>query len=413
MTMHRRDFLASAAGSLAAFSLLPEVLPAAPQRMPSGEAMPIAIIGIGRQGRQIVGELQSIEAVKIAAIVDSDPARLESGVRRSQGAEGFADHKALLDKRKDIKAVILATPTHTHKEIALDLIAAGIHVYCELPLAHTIDDCRAIAKAARASKSLFFAGLEGRCNPVYTLARTFYRSDSVRDLVSVHAQDHKKTSWRSPAQDPARDKAMNWRLDKDLSLGLAGELGVHQIDVIRWYTGDEPLKVMGQGAIRLHNDGREVADTVNLLFQLPKGVSFSYDATLANSYQGRHEILHGINAAIKLGWSHGWMFKEADAPTQGWEVYANRQQFHKDEGITLIAGATKLAEQGKLKDGIGLPYSSLWYALAEFVKCVTEGKAPIATAEEGARATIVAILANQAITQGKTIDIDPSLLKSL
>jgi hypothetical protein len=50
------------------------------------------------------------------------------------------------------------------------------------------------------------------------------------------------------------------------------------------------------------------------------------------------------------------MFKEADAPTQGWEVYANRQQFHNDEGITLIAGATKLAEQGKLKEGVGLPH---------------------------------------------------------
>jgi hypothetical protein len=82
-----------------------------------------------------------------------------------------------------------------------------------------------------------------------------------------------------------------------------------------------------------------------------------YNATLANSYEGMHELFRGTNASIKLAWSHGWMFKEADAPTQGWEVYANRQQFHNDEGITLIAGATKLAEQGKLKEGVGLPYT--------------------------------------------------------
>jgi hypothetical protein len=92
-----------------------------------------------------------------------------------------------------------------------------------------------------------------------------------------------------------------------------------------------------------------------LRFEFEGGSLLDYNATLANSYEGMHELLRGKNASIKLAWTHGWMFKEADAPTQGWEVYANRQQFHNDEGITLIAGATKLAEQGKLKAGVGLP----------------------------------------------------------
>ena len=68
----------------------------------------------------------------------------------------------------------------------------------------------------------------------------------------------------------------------------------------------------------------------------------------------------GSNASIKLAWTAGWMFKEADAPTQGWEVYANRQQYFNDEGITLIADATKLASQGKLKEGIGLQNDSIY-----------------------------------------------------
>ena len=75
-----------------------------------------------------------------------------------------------------------------------------------------------------------------------------------------------------------------------------------------------------------------------------------------------------------MAWSHGWMFKEADAPTQGWEVYANRQQFHNDEGITLIADATKLASQGKLKQGVGLPHDSLYYSLFDFLKAISEGE---------------------------------------
>ena len=121
----------------------------------------------------------------------------------------------------------------------------------------------------------------------------------------------------------------------------------------------------------------------------------------------------GSNAAIKLAWTAGWMFKEADAPTQGWEVYANRQQFHNDEGITLIADATKLASQGKLKEGVGLPNPPLYYALVDFVKSVTESKPVVGSLSEGARATVVAIAAAQAVASGKDIAIAPELLKSL
>jgi len=138
---------------------------------------------------------------------------------------------------------------------------------------------------------------------------------------------------------------------------------------------------------------------------------FNYLASLTNSHGGKYELFRGSNAAIKLGWSHGWMFKEADAPTQGWEVYANRQQFHNDEGITLIAGATKLAEQGKLKEGVGLPHPSVYYSLWDFMVSCTEGKPAVADASVGARATIVAILAQQSIIEGKTIDITPDMLK--
>lgn len=104
------------------------------------------------------------------------------------------------------------------------------------------------------------------------------------------------------------------------------------------------------------------------------------------------------------------MFKEADAPTQGWEVYANRQQFHNDEGITLIAEATKLASQGKLKEGVGLPHPSLYYALADFVRSITEGAPVVAGAEEGMRATLVGLAAQQAVLTGQTVEITQEML---
>jgi len=409
LELDRRGFLAGAAGSLAAFAILPDFLPAAPL---SADPLQVGVIGAGRQGLAILAELQKLEACRITGVCDVDQGRVDRALRRIQGAEGVTDARRLLD-RKDIHAVLIATPTHEHKELALAAIAAGKHVYCETPLAHTPEDCRVIARAARgAGSSVFAAGFEGRSNPVYKLARSFFRSDSVRDIVSMRAQHHMKNSWRVPASSPEREKAFNWRLDEDVSLGLAGELGSHQFDVFHWYRSAYPTSIRGSGGIRFHQDGRDVADTVRLELDFPDGSVLQYGATLANSFEGRYELFCGSNASIKLAWSHGWMFKEADAPTQGWEVYANRQQFHNDEGITLIAGATKLAEQGKLKEGVGLPNTSLYYALSDFLTSVIESQPPACSAEEAMRSSIVGILANEAVRTGKSIALDDATLKA-
>jgi predicted dehydrogenase len=403
----RREFLVRSAGALGAMAILPDLsLAAAPVRAP----VKLGVIGVGRQGRAIIVELQKLENVTIAALCDSDESRMNAAVRRAQGALGLGDYRALLEN-KEIQGVVIATPTHLHTRIALDAIGAGKHVYCEAPLAHTAEDCRRISAAAAGAKTVFAVGLEGRSNPVYQLARTFYRSDSVREPVSIEAQHFQKTSWRFAASGPEREREVNWRLDPEVSLGLAGELGVHQFDVVHWYTDRYPERVSGHGSVRAYDDGRKMADTAHCDLVLPSGLLARWNGSLANSHGGRFELLRGLNAAIKLSWSHGWMFKEADAPTQGWEVYANRQQFHNDEGITLIAGATKLAEQGKLKEGVGLPHPSLYYALADFVRAVAGEGNVGCDAAAGARSTIVAIAAARAVAEGTAVQIDQAMLR--
>jgi len=407
-TTDRRTFLKTTGQALAVVSMMPALSFGADLELK--EELPVAIIGMGRQGRAIAGELHKIKGVKVTAICDVDPGRLRSGARRVAGAATYDDPDKLLGEAKDIVAVFIATPTHTHRPIFEAAVAAGKHVYCEAPLASTIDDCRAMASAARGAKTVCAAGLLGRSNPVYKLARTFFRSDSVRDLIAMRAQANEKTTWRSPAPDPAREKALNWRLDPEVSIGLAGEWGTHQFDVFHFYTKKYPTSVTARGSIRLHKDGREVADTIAAMIGFDDGSVLQYAATLGNSYEGTHEVFYGSNAAIKLAWTHGWMFKEADAPTQGWEVYANRQRFHNEEGITLIADATQLASQGKLESGVGLPNPPLYYGLADFLKSVTEGTRIVTTIDEGVRATIVGILTDQAVRTGETVTIDPALL---
>lgn len=407
----RRSFLAAAGGSLAAMAVMPELGFARPAPV-SADPIPVALIGAGRHGRALVDELQKLEACRVVAVCDTDPARLESIKRRAKDAATYATHAELLEKSKDVKAVIIATPTHLHKGPALDAMAAGKHVFCEAPLAHTAEDAKEMARAAAKATAIFQSGLYARSNPVYKLARGFFRSDSVRDLICMHAQNFKKQTWRFPASDPAREKEANWRLDPAVSLGLAGELGTHQFDVFHYYTSKYPKLVTGAGSIRLHNDSREIADTIDCALTFADGARLTYLATLGNSYEGRHEVFNGSNAAIKLAWSHGWLFKESDAPTQGWEVYANRQQFHNDEGITLIADATKLASQGKLKEGVGLPYSPQYYALSDFLTSIVEAKPSVCSADEGVRATVVGIAANEAVRTGKPVEITEEMLKA-
>ena len=318
----------------------------------------------------------------------------------------------LLDQRRDVESLVVATPTHLHRRIVEDCLQAGRHVYCEAPLAHTLEDARAIAAAAakaEAGRLVFQAGFQARSNPVYQFARSFFRSGSVRDLVSLYGQYHRKTSWRFPATDPDTAAAVNWRLDPAVTTGLAGEVGAQQFDVFAWYRGRLPVSVSGRGGIRLHTDGRTVPDTIHTTFIWDDGISLDYEATLANSFGGQYEVFHGTNAAVKLAWSHGWMFKEADAPTQGWEVYATRQQFHTDEGIVLIADATKLAAQGALKKGVGLPYSSLYYALGDFLKSVSEATPVVCSAVDGLRATALGILANEAVVGARQVEIPAGL----
>ena len=117
----------------------------------------------------------------------------------------------------------------------------------------------------------------------------------------------------------------------------------------------------------------------------------------------------GSDAAIKTAWTHAWLFKEADAPTQGWEVYATRQQIGNEEGIVLLADATKLDAQVERKRGEGLPYPSLYYALADFLACIDAGRTATVSIADAGRATAVGILVNQAVTTGATITVPPDL----
>ena len=101
-----------------------------------------------------------MRSARIAAICDTYAPALKKAAEIAPAAGAFADARAMLDA-VDVEAVVVATP-HLHRELVLAALQAGKHVYCEAPLASTVEDARAIALAALAARTVFQGGVQGR-----------------------------------------------------------------------------------------------------------------------------------------------------------------------------------------------------------------------------------------------------------
>jgi len=381
---NRRDFLkgssfATLMTMLGGVQLFAQATPEPPAETKAPpKKLKVGIIGLGTWGREILdqlGRLAGDEKVlvqpEVAAICDNYPAMVRRSSRKVPEAAKVEDYKAILEN-KDIKAVIIATPTHLHKDIAVAALQAGKHVYCEMPLAHTMEDARAIALAAKnAAGRVFQAGLQMRSDPQRHWLMPFIRSGALGKAIMARSQWHKKVSWRSTSPNAEREKAVNWRLEKAISLGLAGEIGLHQIDQTGWlFLNAQPMAVTGFGSVNFWKDGREVADTVHLIVEYPEDVRLSYSCSLATSFDSENELYYGSDATtmIRDTPTSAWMFKEVDAALLGWEVYARKDNFHKETGIALVAGASKqTALGGEGAAASAFPMPPLYYALNAFL----------------------------------------------
>ncbi len=394
---------------------------------PAGPPVNVAVIGASFQGRNILTSLakMGVASAPVVSVCDSfsTPAFQKKITAIVPSAAFVADYRKVLDD-KSVQAVFIATPSHKHKQIALDAIAAGKHVYCEMPLSNDIAEARAIALAGMGSKKTFQAGLQQRSNLQSHHVYKFIHSDALGTVVGGRAQWHNRTSWRQGWPTPDREKELNWRLDQATSSGLLGEVGVHQIDTASWYFGTLPTSVSAYSSLLGWKDGRNVPDTVQAIFDYPNNIRYVYDATLVNSFDGPYEVFFGSDSAIQLRDQRAWMFKETDAKLIGWEVFARKDALRTGNpengtgiqtgsGIALVADATKQLAAGLQPGVVGTDVSktSLYQSLDSFLDCVRTGKKPTAGAQEGYQATVVATKANEAALKNTRIVFEPEMFK--
>lgn len=446
----RRDFLkgSSVATLMTLAGATPLVLPTSapaqskPASTQSGVPLKVAVIGCGVWGRDILNTLARLASCEVVAVCDTYGAMLKRAKDAAPKATTTTDYKEIL-ANKDIPAVIIATPSHQHKEIVIAALKAGKQVYCEAPLAHTVEDARAIAEAAKnAPEQYFQSGLNLRSDPQRKFVYDFMRAGAAGKTVKARAQWHKKHSWRRTSPNPDREKELNWRLASATSPGLIGEVSIHALDNIAWYIGGRPKSVTGFGStIVWTDDDRDVPDTVEAVFEWSKGARVYCEATLANSFDSEYELIYGADAAVMSRGNKAWMFKEVDAPMLGWEVYARKDTFYKETGIALVAGASKKAPEGE-KAVEESPYvdTPLYFALlafiynadvvstavkdfvadfgaddkkamAEAIVAASKNNKLAATWRDGLDATVMALKATEAIQKKARVEIPAALFE--
>ena len=367
--------------------------------------MGIAVIGLGDQGRAILKSLSYVAGADVKYICDTYAPIHKRAQEDAPKAVAITDYQKALDD-KTVQAVYVTTPSHLHKQIVLNALAAGKHVYCEAPLSSSLTEAKEIATAGKNAKTIFCAGIQGRSNTQNHHVLKFIRTGALNKIASTRAQYHQKTSWRRTASTDERQNDLNWRLRKEVSSGLLGEVGIHSFDLTTWFLKTRPTAVSGFGGILVYDDGRTVQDTVQCVLEYPTGVRMSYDATLANSFDGQYDLFQGTDAAVLMRGQRAWMFKEADAIALGWEVYAYKEKIGDETGIALVADASKLLADGKQPSeyrGNDPKRSALYYANDAFLTAIREAKESPCPAQVGYEATVVALKANEAAMTGSRI----------
>ena len=154
----RRKFLQTSCMTAAGFLMAPGVAVRTFGEATASDKLNIAGIGVGGMGNS---NLNKCAGENIVALCDVDQAYAAKTFKQYPKAKVYRDYREMIEKQKDIEAVIIATPDHTHAVIAMEAIRAGKHVYVQKPLTYSVHEARTLTEAARKHKVATQMGNQG------------------------------------------------------------------------------------------------------------------------------------------------------------------------------------------------------------------------------------------------------------
>jgi predicted dehydrogenase len=353
----RRHFVQGAAATTLTLPALAPVWAsvADPKATPPSERITLGFIGVGTMNRGHLGHFLGAGDVQVVAVCDVDTHRHEDAQKmvekryadkqksgQYKGCAAYDDFRQLL-ARKDIDAVVIATPDHWHAIPVLEACKAGMDIYCEKPLSLTIREAKAMRDAVRKYARVFQTGSQQRSSKEFRLACELVRSGRIGKLKTVYVNVGGPSRWCDLPEEtmepglawdrwlgPAAKRPYNsvlsprgvhkhfpaWRNYREYSGGMMTDWGAHHFDIAQWALGmddsgpieiippDDPKAQKGlkyiyaNGVVVLHTDKDESSKAVKGLtfagsdgkVMVDRGYLASEPADIIKQPPGAHDV---------------------------------------------------------------------------------------------------------------------------
>jgi len=301
----------------------------------------VAILGAGAEGQVLLDACLKIPGLRFKAVCDIWTAYNQKKVSRRLKAFGhenntYVDYRDMLDKEKDLDAVIIATPDFWHAEHTVACLKAGLHVYCEKEMSNTLEGARKMVQTARETGKLLQIGHQRRSNPRYlhcyeNLIKTVRL---LGRITTINGQWNRSAAadlgWpkKYPIDQATLEKYgfksmpqfRNWRWYKGLGGGPIVDLGSHQIDIFSWFLDANPKSVIASGGTDYYDKAtHEWYDTVMAIYEYQtryQTVRAYYQTITTNSNGGYFETFMGDEGTLLISEAagRGAVYREPSAP---------------------------------------------------------------------------------------------------
>ena len=310
--------------------------------------MKIGICGLGMMGRAHLANALKIEGLDVVALCDSDPEKLDLS-KPAMGNIAFDDVRPSADRlprftdfgdmlaQAGSDAVVIAVPTHFHADLAVAALEAGLHVFCEKPMALSVDDAERMCRAARHA---------GRTLSIGHVVRFFPAYHEIFELIRTRKHGRVVAAEFSRVCGLPGWGSANWFADPARSGGMPVDLHIHDTDFILYALGTPPALQ----AFRSRDEESGV-DVIRSMFLYPDAIVSSYGAWLQKSA--------GFSAWASVTFERATVF------------------FHTDRGRLELYPEDGDRQEIELPDADGYEAE-----LREFVRCAESGRpVQIATPE--------------------------------
>jgi predicted dehydrogenase len=325
MDVTRRNFLAASAAAGAALAA-PAVHGAE-----KNKKYRTALVGSGWWGMNILRTAIKAGQSEVVALCDVDRRHLDNGVREvetltGKAPKGYRDFRELLDEQKP-EIVIVGTPDHWHPLVTIAACNAGAHVYVEKPVGHTLREGRAMVRAARANDRVVQVGTHRRVSPHNVWGIKYLRDGKLGKVGMIRAFVHSAGGPGSPTPDEDPPEGLDWdmwcgpaplrpynraihprgfRQFLDYANGTLGDWGIHWMDHITWFSGEQsPQIISSSGGRYIARDSTDSPDTQVVHFQFESFTAVWEHRRYAGNNAEKHPLgiyFYGTEGTLHIGW---------------------------------------------------------------------------------------------------------------